>query len=388
MKIFVLTTNYPKEKNPQANIFVHEQCKELQKLGHTLIVLDVYFEPVMQWISFKRKQIVKREFENISVYSLFVRGFATNKLLLFNQSNYIINAKKLYNHVVLHEDKPDVIYAHFIGCAGVFGCIIGKKENIPVVIAEHGGAVMNPLFSVYIWMNFLFVKKYAHAIICVSNAQMHCYRRYSNDLSKLHVVQNIVDNSFCYHPRTKKEQFIFFSSGNLYKVKRMDVLILAFAEAFKGESKCVLRIAGDGGQRKLLERIIKKYNLSKKVFLLGRLPRERIIQELINCDVFSLASEHESFGIAYREAIITGRPVVSTNNGGILDGWNDSYGYIVSVNDIHALSCSLRKAYDHIDQFDVQNNSTVCRLFTSPSIVMPQIEAILFSAAKMTPQTN
>lgn len=377
MKIFVMTTRYPEQVNPQASIFVHEQCKELKDKGHSISVLDPCIITPKYWNTRLKKTVCERIWDGIKIFSFPTRGIATTKLLFLNQFNYILHAIKIYNFAVEKAGKPDIIYAHFSSNAGVAACIIGKMHNIPVAIIEHGGAVMQTKKSFFLSCVLKFVSHYSNRIICVSSAQLEHIKRYIKYTDKLVVVPNMVNRKFSFKPHRKGKPFVFFSAGNLYKVKRMDLLINAFADVFSDHDNVELRIAGDGSEKEKIVETIKSRKLSNRVFLLGRLNQNEIIKEYENCDAFALASEHESFGIAYREAMTVGRPVIATANGGIEENWFSGAGYIVPVGNREKFARAMREVYEKYDEFCLERISEEIKLTTSPDVVIGKIEAIL-----------
>jgi glycosyltransferase involved in cell wall biosynthesis len=75
-----------------------------------------------------------------------------------------------------------------------------------------------------------------------------------------------------------------------------------------------------------------------------------LVQLYQSCDIFALPSRAEAFGIAAVEASATGLPVVATATGGleeIVD--NRKTGFIVPVDDVHALATSLQCLAENTD---------------------------------------
>lgn len=106
---------------------------------------------------------------------------------------------------------------------------------------------------------------------------------------------------------------VIISMGRLQKVKGFDILIEALSKLQRDD--VVLLIAGeDFGERKNLEKIIDKFKLNDKVFLVGKIEGLDKIEFLRNADVFALASHHENFGLVYAEALAVGTPVVASTN--------------------------------------------------------------------------
>lgn len=382
MNILVITPDYPGQRNVQSSIFVHEQCKELQRRGHIVTVLDPCVVVPNRWNESATKAITQREWEGIQVYSYHTRGIATTKLLSLNQRLYWRHAKKLFSYFRKNNERPDVIYAHFASRAGVAACRLGKRFHIPVVVIEHGGAVMNPQRSSFLKKTLNYTYKNSSAFICVSNKQKACVEGYIGNQNEIMVIPNMVNERYRYYPRKDKPNFVFLSAGNLYKVKRMDALIRAFSKAFDSNEPVELRIAGDGAERGALEKLIINLGRNEQISMLGRLNQAEMLQQYIDCDVFALASEHESFGVAYREALSVGRPIVATDNGGIREGWSEEHGVIIPVNDEEKLKEALQEVYKSYEQYNLRGISENCCKQTSPEVVMSKIERVLQNAAE------
>jgi glycosyltransferase involved in cell wall biosynthesis len=158
---------------------------------------------------------------------------------------------------------------------------------------------------------------------------------------------------------------IFFSMGQLHKIKGFDVLIDAFNLLLEKDKYAKLIIAGgDDGVGKKLENQIKKLNLSSSVFLIGAVNFEDKKLLLNNCDYFTLASEFESFGIVIAEALSCGKPVVVSNktpwkdiqinNCGILadnekNSFNDAFSKIINEKyDSNLIKNYVKKNYDWV----------------------------------------
>ena len=132
----------------------------------------------------------------------------------------------------------------------------------------------------------------------------------------------------------------------------MEALVRAFSKAFSKESEVFLRIGGDGEKRGEIERVIEECNIKDKVTLLGLLSRDEVLEEMNRCNGFVLASEHETFGVVYIEALAVGKPVLGTKNGGAEDIIKDYNGIIVENKNEDALVEGLIKFKNNLSKFD------------------------------------
>ena len=198
------------------------------------------------------------------------------------------------------------------------------------------------------------------AFICVSDSLRKSIKMHTNTLKELVVIPNLIDNIFTYNKLKNNDKYIFFSAGNLKYNKRFDMLINAFCNAFDKYDNAHLNIAGTGEEHDRLYNLIVSRGREHQIKLLGNLNRKEILKRYIECNCFVLPSRYETFGIVYREAMAVGRPIISTKNGGIEEGWEDNFGMLIPVDDITSLEDALINMYKHSDKYDLEYISKKC----------------------------
>ncbi len=123
----------------------------------------------------------------------------------------------------------------------------------------------------------------------------------------------------------------------------IEVVLEAAARAAAEGTDLTLTIAGDGALRPQLEKQGKRV-LGDRVTFLGRVPRERVLDQLASTDVVVNGSAVDNFPVALAEALMAGVPVVSTAAGGI--PWiiqDGRTGLLTPVGDSSALAGSIRR---------------------------------------------
>jgi len=115
----------------------------------------------------------------------------------------------------------------------------------------------------------------------------------------------------------KKEQknCSVISVGRLIYIKGFHLALKAFSEANKKIPDMILKIIGDGTERKNLEQISLNDNLTDRIFFLGNISRENVINEMNKSDIFLFPS-FEGGGMVVLEAMAAGLPVVCLDYGG------------------------------------------------------------------------
>lgn len=94
-----------------------------------------------------------------------------------------------------------------------------------------------------------------------------------------------------------------------------------------------LVIVGDGPLRGRLERHLRHRGLDPFVRITGRLPRSRVLDELLAASVYVAPAPKESFGIAALEARCAGLPVVASRRSGVSEFIRDRIDGILVDDD-------------------------------------------------------
>jgi len=102
--------------------------------------------------------------------------------------------------------------------------------------------------------------------------------------------------------------------ARLYKRKGVDTLLSAWRDVVSAKPDAVLKIVGGGLEYHQLRRMSREFGLDSNVYFLGDVTsREEMAQLYAECDLFCLPSRHETFGLAFLEAMSAGKPVVALN---------------------------------------------------------------------------
>jgi glycosyltransferase involved in cell wall biosynthesis len=104
---------------------------------------------------------------------------------------------------------------------------------------------------------------------------------------------------------------VFMTIGRLSKQKNHAALIRSFAKVVEKEGEAKLIIIGSGENEKRLRELIQQLDLDKNVFLLGQI--NNVYSYIKRADVFVLSSDYEGFPNVALEAMVLGKPIISTD---------------------------------------------------------------------------
>ena len=132
--------------------------------------------------------------------------------------------------------------------------------------------------------------------------------------------------------------------GRLTEVKRLDLLIDAYAES-KMRDECDLLLVGEGEARKALEVQIKSLALEGKVILTGS--QANPFKYLKNAELLALSSRTEAFPMVLIESLVLSCPVVATDcpTGPREIVVDEENGLLVENGSKQALSAALDRLY-------------------------------------------
>src|SRR5699024_872065 len=119
----------------------------------------------------------------------------------------------------------------------------------------------------------------------------------------------------------------FITIGRLSPEKDHMKLIQSFYELSKTHSDIKLYIVGEGVLKTQLEQLVDRLNLNNRVIFTGQLNNPYPLLNM--CDCFVLSSNSEGQAIVLLEALILGKPVITTDIPGPRSVVDGGYGMIV-----------------------------------------------------------
>jgi len=133
-------------------------------------------------------------------------------------------------------------------------------------------------------------------------------------------------------------EFVVGAVGRFHAQKAFDVLIRAVAQLPGAH----LVLVGDGEERMALERLAADLGISDRLVVTGW--SEAAASCLGSFDVVAIPSRYEGLPLVLLEAMLSGRAIVATGVGSILDALQDGEtGLVVPVDNADALADALRR---------------------------------------------
>ncbi len=138
-----------------------------------------------------------------------------------------------------------------------------------------------------------------------------------------------------------KRSLLLLAVGSLYPVKNYPRLLRAHQRLLSEGINHELWILGDGEERPKLERFVSENKLDESVHFFGF--ADNPYPYMSHADVLACSSYYEGYSTVVTEALILGKPVVTTECSGMRELLGDSEYGMITENDDEAFYMGLRK---------------------------------------------
>lgn len=279
--------------------------------------------------------------------------------------------KKFVKEVLTYIDHlgaPDIIHAHtFLG--GWVAMEIKNLLNIPYVITEHSTQVLEKRLSKT--HNKIATESYRHADAVVAVGRTLADVIHSEHGVDARVIPNFINVNLFNIPTDKSgpiEELQLIAIGDLIKRKNFDKVIKACESL---TIKYHLRIVGTGSEKATL---MEQASAAKvTVSFLGQRSQEEISELLKKSHLLVHPSKTETFGIILIEAMATGIPVISYNNGGAEDIITRQSGILLKDNSVAALTAAIETVQYNYASYKAADIRQIVIDGFSPAAIAPQL---------------
>jgi alpha-maltose-1-phosphate synthase len=239
-----------------------------------------------------------------------------------------------------HRPKPDVIHVH-TGHA-LIPEIVALASRLRGLPSSHAGRFLLPLYYRLFYAPFL---RRAERVICLTNAMREeLTTAFGVDPDRVAVIPNGVDLIRFRPDGTPRTADEVLFVGRLEPQKNVDALLDAAAVLRDAGRQLIVRIVGDGNERKRLHAKATHLRLSNVVFE-GRRTPAQIAEAYARATVVVLPSTHEGMPLVLLEAMAAGAPVVASGLSEITEAGGDA---VITVDPVtpQALAEALGRVLD------------------------------------------
>ncbi|WP_054860234.1 glycosyltransferase [Gracilibacillus sp. JCM 18860] len=367
MKVLLITTLYPAfptQSRQQMSYALHDFAKNWVSMENEVQVIKIMPTYPTLFNLFMKSKIADQlnHSKSFTIDKVNVTRVPVRKYPKLNyQSKDIIHSVKHITSILSH-NKPDVIVCHMMNPSLYIASLIKKQFKIPLVFSLHQTDInhlQNSQHKRYKFNNILHnIDKIGfrsdmlkEAYIKLGYCEKDTFLVYSG-INK----ENIISGEKVKEKINRRSRVIFIAAS-MRKRKNIDILIRAFAH-LKSFPNTVLKIAGDGPEKKKLIKLVRDLDIWNNVEFLGYLEHYEVLHHMEQADVFAMVSSSETLGLVYLEAMAKGCITIGSKGEGIdgiiLDGIN---GYLCKPRDINDLRLKLIKALNGEFKADIVNNA-------------------------------
>jgi len=321
----ILLVNWNDRENPHAGgaeIHVHEIFGRLARQGHAIDLVTSGWSGAAPHAELDGMHV--RRVGGRHTFALRARA-AVRRLLAANRYDVVVeDINKLPLFLAGLTDRPFCALVPHL-----FGATAFREASWP--IAAVVWAAERPIPRAY-------RRAWFHAI---SESTRDDLVRRGVPAERVEVIYPGVDASWYAPDATvaRADAPTFLYVGRLKRYKGVEIALRALALARASRADLVLEVAGQGDDRRRLERLARSLGIAAGVWFLGFVTEEEKRRRLRRAWALVFPSPKEGWGISNMEAAACGTPALASDSPGLRESVQDGEtGFLVTHGDAHALA--------------------------------------------------
>lgn len=325
-------------------ISILELCKALSDRGHEVSILA----------GAGREGKTKKFFiGDVEVIPVDFRGIMRRT---WDASTLRLSRQALFPFVVRNIEGYDVYHGH-VYVSGLAAWMMAKRNRAVAVNTIHGSyynvwEIIEPRLRAFFFKTVerIFVPILGRLV----DLQIHTSRSFARQAmrwgvpkEKIRYIPNGVDLRVFRADASVKEGISkgrIFTARRLVKKNGLDCLIRSLSYLTGSSLDFHLYIAGEGPERKALERLSETLGVQDKVTFMGPLSHKEVAEQLAKAEIAVIPSLVEATSLFMLEALAMGKTVVASDSEGLREVINESNGILVSPGDERSLAKAIMEA--------------------------------------------
>ena len=351
MKILHLSHLSPVSYDKFYGRAIHNLIKEMVRKGLTVKVVS----PI-PWTPFAAKYLTPkwRKYSRIP-HKMIQEGIEVYhpRYVEFPRAMFFANSgERMYRGIhriveqIYENFQFDLIHAHTALPDGYAAMLLKEKYKKPLVLTLRSSDLNISIFKSK--KIFEIIRKVASKAEVVLTPSPYLQKKAQEHLKiKPIIIPNGIDLNDVFKGTSElskryENKKIVLSTSRLIKIKGLDFNLRAIAKLEEKYSNLLYLIIGNGPEKRNLENLVKDLNLEKNVEFLGWQPHEKTMEYISICNIFSMPSWRETFGLVYLEAMAHSKPIIGCHGQGI-DGivTEKETGILVKPKDIDSLTVAI-----------------------------------------------
>lgn len=360
MKILALSRMYPKFYDRRMGAAIQAPIGHLLRGGCDIRVISpIPFAPLpIRWLSrkwgFYAKAAYFERYDGVDVYQPRYPALPaqilvqySGKLLYYGLRSMVVEMRKTFPFELIH--------AHMAMPDGYAAMLLSEKYGVPFIVTARGTdldvtANLNPQCRA--GLGRVFSK--AAAVILPSEAlKRKLFELFG--INGVYIPNGIeLKDVFSGDSPLKKEfsgRIVLLSACRLMPSKGIDLNLLAVKKLLPVRNNIVYLVIGAGEELDRLKKLSVELGIDAHVRFLGEMPNQKVMEYMSVCDVFTMPSWQETFGLVYLEAMAHGKPVIGCEGQGIDTVIQASgAGLLAKPRDVDSLVGALSRLLDNANE--------------------------------------
>lgn len=266
---------------------------------------------------------------------------------------------------VVRRERPDILHTHTAkaGMLGRLAAVLAGRPR-PIILHTYHGHVLEGYFGP---LRNAFYRGLERCLARVSDRLIGVSQATVDDLVRLRIADRFKFRAipigldldrFVEPPDGARQAFrreaglrdgelLLTYVGRLAPIKRIDVMLHAFAKARSLGAPVRLALVGDGSLRPELEQLASSLGVTDHVWFAGY--REDVAPVAAGADIAVLTSDNEGTPVSLIEAAAAANPAVATAVGGVADVVTPETGILAPAGDANALAAGIAKLASDAD---------------------------------------
>ena len=362
--ILVLTPLYPADDLPKENTpVVHYFTRQWAKEGYNVVVINYPYNFPKLVLNLTKPFLgrIKQHFGMAVVRTTYLKeteyeldGVRVKRIPLkkvkphgrYSRKEIERSFERSIQYLESVGFVPDVITSHWANPTFDLIPLFKEKYDVPICYVDHlaGRDIVNTYKDDaekiinnidLIGYRSRYIKQTFEQLYGSRKSSFYCYSGIPEEFLPKETYKRTFD---------KVKSFVYV--GTLIKRKFPAEIIPALNEAF-GDDDFTMRYIGRGNEETEIRNQIAKYQAEKEVEICGYMPREEVVNNLDQSDVFVMMSRSETFGLVYLEAMARGCITIASWREGfdgiIEDGVNGFLCEAGNSNDLARIIKKIRK---------------------------------------------
>lgn len=325
--ILFLSKWYPNKNDIQLGVFIKKHAlavSEYTKVS-VLYVWGDYNLP-------QKIQFVETEKDNFSETIIYYQRNKSFFKLFINLYLYIKHVFIGYHHIISKQGKIDLIHVHILIRTGLAALLLKRKYKIPYIVSEQWTGYASGEYQQFPAIRKWLVKsiiKNAACVITVSESLKNSMLNLGLK-NNYHVIHNIIEDiKLPESVNNSKIQILTVADLN-DKNKNISGTIKAISEVYLVRHDFEFHIIGGGKDEQKLKSLAENMGLLNKViFFHGRKSNEEVYDFFKQINFVIINSNVETFCVAAAEALVNGKPQITSICGGPEEFIKPEHGLLI-----------------------------------------------------------